>query len=55
MIYSNIYLFICHGMDAEIQLPLNRFPDSSVSSLILVGWREEGHPVTKNLLQHSRG
>ena len=26
---------------------LKRFPDSSVSSLILVGWCEEGHPATK--------
>ena len=30
-------------------------PDSSVSSLILVGWCEEGHPATKNLLQLSQG
>ena len=29
--------------------------DSSVSSLILVGWCEEGHPATKNLLQLSQG
>ena len=29
-------------------------PDSSVSSLILVGWCEEGHPATKNLLQLSQ-
>ena len=41
--------------EAEIQLPLKRFPDSSVSSLILVGWCEEGHPATKNLLQLSQG
>ena len=26
------------GMEAEIQLPLKRFPDSSVSSLIPTGW-----------------
>ena len=25
------------------------------SSLILVGWCEEGHPATKNLLQLSQG
>ena len=30
-------------------------PDSSVSSLILVGWCEEGHPTTKNSLQLSQG
>ena len=30
-------------------------PDSSISSLILVGWCEEGHPATKNLLQLSQG
>ena len=30
-------------------------PDSSVSSLILVGWCEEEHPATKNLLQLSQG
>ena len=30
-------------------------PDSSLSSLILVGWCEEGHPATKNLLQLSQG
>ena len=30
-------------------------PDSSVSSRILVGWCEEGHPTTKNLLQLSQG
>ena len=27
-----------YGTDAEIQLPLKRFPDSSVSSLIRTGW-----------------
>ena len=26
-------------MEAEIQLPLKRFPDSSFSSLIPTGWR----------------
>ena len=35
------------GMEAEIQLPLKRDPDSSVSSLIQAGWCEEGHPITK--------
>ena len=35
------------GKEAEIQLWLKRFPDSSVSSLISVGWCEEGHPTTK--------
>ena len=38
-----------------IQLSLKRLPDSSVSSLIRAGWRQEGHPVTKNLFQHSQG
>ena len=42
-----------HDTEVEIQLPLKRFPDSRVSSLIRVGWCEEGHPATKNLLQHS--
>ena len=45
--------------EAEIQLPLKSFPDSSASSLIQAGWCEEGYPATKNLLQyllqHSRG
>ena len=40
--------------EVEIKLPLKRFPDSSVSSLILVGWCEEGHPATKNSLQYPR-
>ena len=34
------------GMEAEIQLPLKWFADSSVSSLIRVGCCEEGHPTT---------
>ena len=48
---------ICYNLDmeAKIQLPLKRFPDSSVSSLILVGWCEEGHCATKTSLQHSYG
>ena len=33
---------------AEIQLLLKRFPDSSIFSLILAGWCEEGHSATKN-------
>ena len=40
------------GTEAEIQLLLKRYPDSSVSSLIQIGWGEEGHPATKNLLQY---
>ena len=39
-------------MEVEIQLPLKRFLDSSVSSLIQAGWCEEGHPATKNSLQY---
>ena len=50
---SNLNVDYIKGTEAEIQLPLKRFPDSSISSLILVGWCEEGHPATKNLLQHS--
>ena len=46
---------LVYGTDVEIQLPLKRFPDSSVSTLILVGWCEEGHPANKNLLKHSHG
>ena len=34
----NIYIYIYSSREVEIQLPLKRFPDSSVSSLILVGW-----------------
>ena len=41
--------FFHNGTEAEIQLLLKRFPDSSISSLILAGWCEEGHPTTKNL------
>ena len=54
-IYIIVLLYFTRGTEAEIQLPLKRFPDSSLSSLILVGWCEEGHPTTKNLLQHSQG
>ena len=39
--------------EAEIQLPLKSFPEYNVSSLISDGWCEEGHPFTKNSLQHS--
>ena len=34
---------------------MKRLPDSSVSSLIQAGRCEEGHPATKNSLQHSHG
>ena len=37
---SGVYIY--NGTESEIQLPLKRFPDSSVSSLIPVGWCEEG-------------
>ena len=47
--------YLLDGMEVEIQLLLNRFPDSSFCSLMLVGWCEERHPATKNLLQHSHG
>ena len=43
---------VVDGMEVEIQLRLQRFLDSSVSSLILAGWFEEGHPATKNLLPY---
>ena len=49
------YTLVIYEMEAEIQLLLKRYPDSSVSSLILVGWCEEGHPATKTLLRHSHG
>ena len=39
----------------RIQLLLKRLPDSSVSSVILAGWCQEEHPVTKTLLQYSQG
>ena len=47
------------GTEAEIQLPASaeevlKIPASS-SSLILVGWCEERHPATKNLLQLPQG
>ena len=42
----------------EIKIPLKRsiqiaeevLPDTIVFSLILVGWCEEGHPTTKNIV-----
>ena len=40
------------GTEVEIQLPLKKFPDSSVSSLIQAGWCEEGHPATKKSLKN---
>ena len=43
------YLLMLYGTAAENQLPRKRFPESSVSSLILVGWCEEGLPATKKL------
>ena len=55
--YGNFRIYMCgtgyKGTEAEIQLPLRGPPDSSVSSLILVGWCEEGYPATKNSLQLS--
>ena len=44
-----------HGGGNSTSLLLKRFPDSSGSSIILVGWWEEGYPATKNFLQHSQG
>ena len=44
-----------HGMEAEIQLPLKRFPDSSVfPNLQLVDARKGNryYPVTKNSLKY---
>ena len=41
-----------HGTEVEIKLQLNRFPDSSVSSLIQAGWCEGRHPATKYSLQY---
>ena len=44
------------GMEAEIQLPLKKSSKiRRLFSLILVGWCEEGHLATKNLLQNSQG
>ena len=43
------------GTEVEIQLRWRGPPDSSVSSLNLFGWCEEGHPATKNSLQLSQG
>ena len=60
-LYTNSSCFfiqiLCNhdGTEAEIQLPLKSFPDSSVSSLIPPGWCEEGCPTTKNSLKHSHG
>ena len=36
-----------YGTEADIQQALKKFPDSSVSSLIRVGWCEEGLPPPK--------
>ena len=44
--HASLYM-LKYGMEAGIQLPLKKTPDSSISSLILVGWCEEGHPATK--------
>ena len=33
----------------EAELPLKRFPDSSISFLILIGRCVEGHPTPKNI------
>ena len=39
-----------YGTEAEIQLPLKRFPDSSVSSVIRVGWCEDYIPVDRRTI-----
>ena len=50
--FNLILILSSNGTEAEIQLPLKSFPDSSISSLIPVDWCEEEHPATKNLLQN---
>ena len=52
MEYSEFFLW---GTEAKLKLSLKRWPDSSVSSLIRAGWRQEGHLVTKISFQHSHG
>ena len=45
-------IIIVYGLrstEAEIQIQLKQLPDSSISSLILAGWQQEGHPVKKTL------
>ena len=39
----------------RIQLLLKKLRDSSVSSLIRAGWRQEEHLATQNLFQYSQG
>ena len=48
---SEVFISILwrEGKEAEIQLPLKRFPDSSVSSLILVELVWKGIPPPKTL------
>ena len=38
MLSKNIVFVVVRGTEGEIQLLLKRFPDSSVSSLIQIGW-----------------
>ena len=44
------YLYL--GTETEIQLPLKRFPDSGVSSLIWTGWCGGAYPAIKTSLQY---
>ena len=46
--HSDIWLTLM-VKGGEIQLPLKRLPDSSVSSLIQAGWGQERHLAAKNL------
>ena len=47
--------YLSYRYRGRTQLPLKRLPDSSIFSLIQAGWRQEGHPVTKNLFPYSHG
>ena len=47
IITTIIIIIISYGIEVEIQLPLKRFPDSRVSSLIRTGWCKEGIPPPK--------
>ena len=53
--YFGLIIFIIMVRRQNSTSAEKRLPDSSVSSLIRAGWRQEGHPVTKNSCQHSQG
>ena len=51
LIWRHIYILAIYGTEAEIRLPLKRFPKSSVSPLIRTGWCGM-HPTTTRSNTH---